>query len=91
MTALLYRGNRYGASFLPVWPHISLGFSVHVGSRFSHLTLHMPFGILTLGCIGLEANDLAARMTTHDGFYSPCDEDCCIETRKAIRRAWGRA
>lgn len=49
-----YRGNRYGAKFLPTWPHISLGVSCHLGRpiRFWHLSLHLPIGVLIVGMVG---------------------------------------
>lgn len=50
--AAKYRGNRYGAVFMPTWPHVSLGISAHIGGRFSHMSLHLPMGVLILGCVG---------------------------------------
>lgn len=32
--------------------HISLGLSLHVQGRFSHLSLHLPFGVLVCGFTG---------------------------------------
>jgi len=34
---------------------------------------------------------LVERVTTHDGFYSCCDDDHCIEVRALIRREIGEA
>lgn len=47
-----WRGNRYGVEFSTTWPHVSLGISAHLGSRFAHLTFHLPFGTVIIGCIG---------------------------------------
>ena len=52
----LWRGNYYGVELATEWPHISLGISAHAWTRFAHLTLHLPFGLVIIGCIG--ADDL---------------------------------
>lgn len=44
--------NRYGVRFMPCWPHISLGVSLHLGRKFGHLSLHLPFGVLIFGFVG---------------------------------------
>lgn len=31
-------------------------------------------------------NRLIFKVTTHEGFYSPCDDECCVEVRRALRR-----
>lgn len=50
----LWRGNRYGIECSFTWPHVNLGVSAHLSSRFGHFTLHLPVGILILGCIGAD-------------------------------------
>lgn len=50
--ATSYRGNDYGIRLMPCWPHISLGLSAHLSSRFGHLSVHLPVGVLIVGCIG---------------------------------------
>ncbi len=55
-----HRGNEYGVFTEVTWPHLSLGFSVHLG-RFGHLTLHLPVGLVIVGCVGA-----ALTITTED-------------------------
>lgn len=47
--------RRYGVRFGLTWPHISLGLSAHIWPlKFAHLSLHLPFGWLTIGHVGLD-------------------------------------
>lgn len=49
------RGNRYGLSAWPTWPHVSLGVSAHLWPlKFAHLSLHLPVGIVILGHVGAD-------------------------------------
>lgn len=50
--AATYRGNDYGIRWAPCWPHVSLGLSAHLSSRFGHLSIHLPVGLLIVGCLG---------------------------------------
>lgn len=50
-----WRGNEYGVEWCGTWPHISLGVSAHVADRFAHVSLHLPIGVLSVGCIGAPA------------------------------------
>ena len=52
MIGIRYRGNYYGVRWMPVRAHISLGLSAHIGGRFSHLSIHLPFGVLVVGMVG---------------------------------------
>lgn len=27
-------------------------------------------------------------VTTHEGFIGPCDDDCCVQVRRALRKEW---
>lgn len=47
-----YRKNDYGLRLSTHWPHISLGVSAHLSTRFAHFDLHTPVGVVSLGCIG---------------------------------------
>ena len=47
-----HRGNSYGMSFETMWPHVSLGVSAHLSSRFGHVTFHTPIGYCIIGCLG---------------------------------------
>lgn len=49
---MTYRDNRYGVRWMPTWPHVSLGVSLHIGWLFSHLSLHLPVGVVIVGCVG---------------------------------------
>lgn len=45
--------NRYGMRLMGTWPHISLGVSAHLWPlKFAHISLHVPIGVIILGCIG---------------------------------------
>lgn len=47
-----WRGNDYGVEWQSTWPHISLGVSAHLGTRFAHLSMHLPVGVVIVGCVG---------------------------------------
>lgn len=51
-TLFAHRGNDYGLRLLTYWPHISLGISLHLSTRFAHFDFHTPVGVLVIGCIG---------------------------------------
>lgn len=44
--------HRYGVRWMPTWPHINLGISLHVHHKYGHLSLHLPIGVLVLGFTG---------------------------------------
>lgn len=46
--------HRYGVRWMPTWPHVSLGVSLHVSRKFGHLSLHLPFGVVVIGYIGAD-------------------------------------
>lgn len=46
--------RRYGVRWMPTWPHINLGVSAHLSRKFGHVSLHLPFGLLVVGHIGLD-------------------------------------
>lgn len=46
--------QRYGVRWMPTWPHVSLGVSVHFDRKFGHLSLHLPVGVLVIGYIGAD-------------------------------------
>lgn len=54
LVAWRHRGNGYGIRWMPTWPHVSLGVSAHLGSRFAHLSLHLPVGVMIVGCVGAD-------------------------------------
>lgn len=47
-------GGRYGIRWMPTWPHISLGVSLHLSRKFGHLSLHLPVGVVVIGYIGAD-------------------------------------
>lgn len=44
--------HRYGIRWMPTWPHINLGISIHLSRKFGHVSLHLPIGVLVIGFIG---------------------------------------
>lgn len=48
-------GNLWGVAWMRTWPHVSLGVSAHVG-RHWHPSLHLPVGVVIVGCVGAEGS-----------------------------------
>ncbi len=54
--------NSYGVRFMPTWPHVSMGLSAHLWPpKFAHVSLHLPIGVVIIGCTGQERGELPAR------------------------------
>lgn len=59
--------NSYGVRFMGTFPHISLGISAHVWPpKFAHLSLHLPIGVVIIGCTGQARQYQPAFPTEHE-------------------------
>jgi hypothetical protein len=38
--------------WLPTWPHVNLGISVHIDRKYGHVSFHLPIGVIVIGFTG---------------------------------------